>query len=79
MAKNSEVVELGELPGELQDLANHWRASGRVVQARKDDAGEWRVAWLGLGDLPALPGERQTWVGWGKVVWPKAGYREWLR
>lgn len=78
MAKNGDVVALGELPGELIDVANHWRASGLMVQARKDDAGEWRVAWTDTR-RGVFPDDVDVWVGWSRVVWPNLRYKEWLR
>ena len=48
-----------------------WRDAGRVVQARRGEDDQWRVAWTDP-KRDVFPDERDVWVGWMRVVFPPA-------
>lgn len=69
MADSKLVVQAEELPAELQSIALRWRDAGRVVQARRGEDDQWRVAWTDP-ERDVFPDERDVWVGWMRVVFP---------
>ena len=73
------VVDVGLLPAALQVLAEVYRDDGRIAPARKNDAGEWILAWTDPRKVTS-PDDTDVWAGWMRVDFPegkKRGVRRW--